>query len=57
MRNQLMPAQLSGELNHRAYVDVIAWSLQQNGAPVGDIELPADPTLRKTFIVKFGPMR
>lgn len=45
------------ELSRKAYVDVIAYLLQQNGAPMGDIELPADPTLLKTIIVKFGPVR
>ena len=54
---ELMPAQHPGTLDRRTYVDVIAYILQQNGAPVGDIELPADPTLLKTIIVRFGPVR
>ena len=54
---ELMPAQHPGKLDRKAYVDVIAYILQQNGAPVGDIELPAAPTLLKAIIVKFGPVR
>ncbi len=54
---ELMPAQHPGTLDRKTYVDVIAYILQQNGAPIGDIELPVDPTLLKTIIVKFGPVR
>ncbi len=51
------PAAPPSALNRQEYVDVIAYILQQNGAPVGDFELPTNPTLLKTIIVKFGPVR
>lgn len=51
------PAPPPSQLNRQAYVDVIAYILQQNGAPAGDLELPTDPTLLKKVIVKFGPVR
>ena len=54
---ELMPAQHPGTLGAKVYVDVIAYLLQQNGAPEGDLELPTDPTLLKGIIVKFGPVR
>ncbi len=54
---ELMPAQHPGALDRRAYIDVIAYILEQNGAPVGDLELPADETVLKDIIVKFGPRR
>ncbi len=54
---ELMPAQHPGALDRKTYVDVIAYVLEQNGAPVGDLELPADETLLKEIVVKFGPRR
>ncbi|MGE0394942.1 MAG: c-type cytochrome [Vicinamibacterales bacterium] len=44
-------------LTRQTYIDVIAYILQQNGAPAGDQELPSDPALLKSVIVRFGPVR
>lgn len=49
-----MPRGAPGELARQDYVDVLAYLLQQNGYPVGGVELTDDPrTLRQ---VKLAPL-
>src|SRR5262245_34688578 len=46
-----MPPQGTGKLSDQVYVDIIAYILQYNGYPTGDIELKADlDNLRKIVI-------
>ena len=54
---ELMPAAHPGKLGRQAYVDVIAFILERNGAPAGVFELSTDPATLKTWTIAFGPVR
>ena len=47
-----MPKETPGSLESAAYVDIVAYILEQNGFPPGDKEFTADPAVMKT--VRFG---
>jgi mono/diheme cytochrome c family protein len=40
-----MPQDSPGSLTYEQYASIVAYMLQLNGRPAGDIELPADPAL------------
>ncbi len=54
---ELMPAAHPGKLGRQAYVDVIAYILERNGAPAGVFELPTDAAALKKLPIAFGPVR
>lgn len=54
---ELMPAAHPGKLGRQAYVDVIAYILERNGAPGGVFELPTDAATLKKLTIAFGPVR
>lgn len=54
---ELMPSAHPGKLGRQAYVDVIAYVLERNGAPVGSSDLPVDAAALKELTIAFGPVR
>ena len=42
-----------GSLKRQAYVDVIAFILERNGAPAGKAELPTDPKALKALTIRY----
>lgn len=51
---ELMPGSHPGSLKRQAYVDVIAFILERNGAPAGTKELPADAKALKDLTIRFS---
>lgn len=50
-----MPKDAPGSLSDRAYADVLAFLLQQNGYPAGAKELPGDADALKTIAIVKKP--
>ena len=49
-----MPGSHPGSLTRKAYVDVIAYILERNGAPAGVVELPTDPKMLADLTIRFS---
>ena len=52
---ELMPGEHPGSLARQAYVDVIAYVLERNGAQAGKVELPTDRAKLKDLTIRFSP--
>ena len=54
---KLMPPERPGSLQAQTYIDIIAFILQKNGFPTGDVELGADAAGQHILITATRPPR
>ena len=54
---KLMPPERPGSLPAQTYIDIIAFILQKNGFPTGDVELGADAAGQHILITATRPPR
>ena len=54
---KLMPPERPGSLQAQTYIDIIAFMLQKNAFPAGNMELSADPAALHILITASRPGR
>ena len=50
-----VPPSATGSLSHQVYVDVVAYILERNRMPSGDVELPPDASALRRIVIAPTP--